>query len=303
MIDTFLDMRLPQPVILATLFSTVTTQFVAGTSVPRQINLGFVPNAADSIYSSFSAAFLNPAKSFHKYLQRPSLVSELQLKIITLEREIRSNKEEGRQLRALLNHQRADRRRNKSVDSKQSIEVERILRDQIKSLNSRIEELSQIKGEMDALLKQEKGHALKLQQMLQDEREEKAALVQKHRQELDDLHKQITTKSEEKMKKMEKDIVARMTLEIEKMKKDAQEALALEQAKNARLEKEKQEAEQAVEKEKIKMRKLVKVLANKEKQEIEARSSSNLVPITQTAASGKLMRTRKITSQRGSKPL
>jgi len=292
-------MRLPRNLLALTLMAIASTQCSAGASSPRQINLGFVPNVGDSIYY----AFMNPVKSIHKYWQRPSIVSELQDKILNLEREIRASKEESRQLRVLLKQQQARKRAGKTMEVKESKEVERILRDQIKSLHARIEELSQIKGEMDALLKQEKEHAKKLKQVLENEREERTALEQKHREELDALHTKITKKSEDMMRQTEKDIVAKMTIEIERIKAESKASLTLEKAKSTRLEKEKNEAEEAVEKEKIKMRKLVKVLAMREKQELAARSSSEdfSAPITKTNASGK-MKTRKITSQRGSKP-
>lgn len=292
-------MRLPRNLLALTLMAIASTQCSAGASSPRQINLGFVPNVGDSIYY----AFMNPVKSIHKYWQRPSIVSELQDKILNLEREIRASKEESRQLRVLLKQQQAIKRAGKTMEVKESKEVQRILRDQIKSLHARIEELSQIKGEMDALLKQEKEHAKKLKQVLENEREERTALEQKHREELDALHTKITKKSEDMMRQTEKDIVAKMTIEIERIKAESKASLTLEKAKSTRLEKEKKEAEEAVEKEKIKMRKLVKVLAMREKQELAARSSSEdfSAPITKTNASGK-MKTRKITSQRGSKP-
>ena len=292
-------MRLPRNLFAATLMAIASTQCSAGTSAPRQINLGFVPNVGDSIYY----AFMNPVKSIHKYWQRPSIVSSLQDKILTLEREIRASKEESRQLRVLLKQQQARKRAGKTMEVKESKEVERILRDQIKSLHARIEELNQLQGEMAALLKQEKEHAQKLKQVLENEREERTALDQKHREELDALYTKITKKSEDMMRQVEKDIVAKMTIEIERIKAESKESLALEKAKSTRLEKEKKEAGEAVEKEKVKMRKLVKVLAMREKQELAARSSSEdfSAPITKTNASGK-MKTRKITSQRGSKP-
>ena len=59
---------------------------------------------------------------------------------------------------------------------------------------------------------------------------------------------------------------------------------------------EKQQAEEAVEQEKVKMRKLVKVLATREKQEIAQSSpSSSIVPITQTVGSSS-MKSRKVTN-------
>ena len=175
--------------------------------------------------------------------------------------------------------------------------MERILKDQIASLNGRIEELSQIKGEMEALLKQEKELNVKLERMLGEEREDKDALLQKHRVELDDLHQKLVNKSEEQMKELEKDIVAKMKLAIAKVETQADESLKKEKAKSDKLEKEKQAALDAVEQEKAKMRKLVKVLSNKEKQEI---ASSSSVGISQSD-SNKMQRPV-VSTQRGQKP-
>lgn len=252
------------------------------------IRLGFVPSS-----SGVLSAFLNPLKkSFAEFINTPSIITELQDRIVVLERKIRASKEEARQLRSLLNQQRDARRRIVSSDAKQSVVVERVLQDQMKLLNVRVEELSQIKGKMEALLKKEQDHTSKLEKMLAKEQEDKILIHQTHREELDKLRKEITAESKEKMKEFEKGLVAKMTLEVEKLKNE----LALERAKSARLEKEKQQAEEAVEQEKVKMRKLVKVLATREKQEIAQSSpSSSIVPITQTVGSSS-MKSRKVTN-------
>ena len=259
-----------------------------GATAPKTISLGFVPSS-----SGVLSAFLDPLKkSFAEFINTPSIITELKDRIVVLERKIRASKEEARQLRSLLNQQRDARRRIVSSDAKQSVEVERVLQDQMKLLNVRVEELSQIKGKMEALLKKEQDHASKLEKMLAKEQEDKILIHQTHREELDKLRKEITAESKEKMKEFEKGLVAKMTLEVEKLKNE----LALERAKSARLEQEKQQAEAAVEQEKVKMRKLVKVLATKEKQEIAQSSpSSSTVPITQTVGSSS-MKSRKVTS-------
>ena len=266
----------------------LTAEKCQGATAPKTISLGFVPSS-----SGVLSAFLNPLKkSFAEFINTPSIITELQDRIVVLERKIRASKEEARQLRSLLNQQRDARRRIVSSDAKQSVVVERVLQDQMKLLNVRVEELSQIKGKMEALLKKEQDHASKLEKMLAKEQEDKILIHQTHREELDKLRKEITAESKEKMKEFEKGLVAKMTLEVEKLKNE----LALERAKSARLEKEKQQAEEAVEQEKVKMRKLVKVLATREKQEIAQSSpSSSIVPITQTVGSSS-MKSRKVTN-------
>jgi len=233
-------------------------------------------------------SFLGPVKSIRRFLQRPSLATILQDRILELDRKVRAGKEEARQLRALLHEQRNERRKKKTSDAKRSVEVENVLKEQISVLSSRLEELSGIKGEMEALLKQEQTHALKLEKMLESEREEKQVLLQKHRDDLDELHNNLMSKLEDRINEVEQDkrTIAKLTEELADVRKEAQEALdaekvknlklekereevlQIEKAKNLQLEKEGQEAQEAVEIEKNKMRKLVKVLAEKERQDI-----------------------------------
>lgn len=303
-------MRLSQSVNISFFFALAATQCEAGTA-PKQINFGLPKELNFGTPSISFPAFLNPVKSIQSYLQRPSVFSELQNRIIELERKIRSSKEEARQLRALLNSQLKERRKYRSDDNKKSVEVEKILKEQVRNLNIRIEVLSQTKGELEALLKREKLEVIKLENMLEDERKEKDNLIQKHRHELDDLRKTLVKKSENQLKELEKDIVSKMTAEIDRLKKDAiaaQQALVMEKAKNEKLvaqnenlEKEIKVTQEALDKSKMRMRKLVKVLVNKEKQEIASSSSASVGDAITQSASNK-MKTTKVISHRGSKP-
>jgi hypothetical protein len=74
-----------------------------------------------------------------------------------------------------------------------------------------------VKVEVENLLKQEKDHTLKLEKMLQTEREDN----KKKRDELDEMHKKLMLKLEEHDKelKMEKNTISNLTREIEKVKK------------------------------------------------------------------------------------
>ncbi len=235
--------------------------------------------------SATKDTFQSSLSTLRKMFVRPStnMVTTLQDKILELERQIRASKEESRQLRALLNEQRNQARRNRSDDVRRSAEVERILGDQMGNLRQRIEELSQSKGEMEQLLKQEKEYVKKLEKMLMKEKSSRVAIFEQHAAELEQLRTDALLKSEEQMKRVEKDIVAKMKLEIERIKKEAEKMLAAERARSKALEKERNEYRDVAENERVKMRKLVKVLAEKEKREI---ANSNSVPAKTIVSSG-----------------
>jgi len=290
-------------------------------------SIAFVKEAADTAFASSASSMrkiLAVGASLPKTF-RPNthLITSLQDRILELERHIRSGKEESRQLRALLNEHRNERRRNQSDDVRRSAEVERIririlailnneqIQIQMLNLRKRIEELSKSKGEMEQLLKQEKDHVKRLERMIKEQDDAKKFLLKKHEEELEQLRSDIIPllKSEGqlklKLKEVERDIIAIMKVEIEKVNKESEIALEKERAKHnkmqidadALLEKERDGFEEAAEKERIKMRKLVKVLAERERKDIanskasissidSGSSSTNTPTIVSAGASG-----------------
>uniref|UniRef100_A0A7S3VDC9 Uncharacterized protein n=1 Tax=Chaetoceros debilis TaxID=122233 RepID=A0A7S3VDC9_9STRA len=285
-----------------------------GASLPKTFRpntIAFVKEAASSMRKILAVGASLP-KTF-----RPNthLITSLQDRILELERHIRSGKEESRQLRALLNEHRNERRRNQSDDVRRSAEVERILSDQMLNLRERIEVLSKSKGEMEQLLKQEKDHVKRLERMIKEQDDAKKFLLKKHEEELEQLRSDILLKSEGQLKEVERDTVAKMKLEIEKIKKESEIALKKERAKynkiqkdadallekervkSKKMEKERDGFQEAAEKERIKMRKLVKVLAERERKDIanskasissidSGSSSTNTPTIVSAGASG-----------------
>jgi len=282
-------------------------------------SIAFVKEATDTAFASSASSMrkiLAVGASLPKTF-RPNthLITSLQDRILELERHIRSGKEESRQLRALLNEHRNERRRNQSDDVRRSAEVERILSDQMLNLRERIEVLSKSKGEMEQLLKQEKDHVKRLERMIKEQDDAKKFLLKKHEEELEQLRSDILLKSEGQLKEVERDTVAKMKLEIEKIKKESEIALKKERAKynkiqkdadallekervkSKKMEKERDGFQEAAEKERIKMRKLVKVLAERERKDIanskasissidSGSSSTNTPTIVSAGASG-----------------
>mmetsp|Transcript_2456 Transcript_2456/g.3705 ORF Transcript_2456/g.3705 Transcript_2456/m.3705 type:complete len:160 (-) Transcript_2456:8-487(-) len=158
---------------------------------------------------------------------------------------------------------------------------------------------------MEALLKQEMAHVRKLEKMLEEERESKNALIQQHRQEIDELHRTLIAQSKEQMQQGLKGSVEQMKLEIERVQREADELLKKEKAKNKRLEKEKDEWKQTVEKEKVKMRKLVKVLAVREREELQLhqnveRGSASTTVSVNGSSGGRIA--PNVATARGSRP-
>ena len=283
-------------------------------------SIAFVKEATDTAFASSASSMrkiLAVGASLPKTF-RPNthLITSLQDRILELERHIRSGKEESRQLRALLNEHRNERRRNQSDDVRRSAEVERILSDQMLNLRERIEVLSKSKGEMEQLvLTQEQDHVTKLERMIKEQDDAKKFLLKKHEEELEQLRSDILLKSEGQLKEVERDTVAKMKLEIEKIKKESEIALKKERAKynkiqkdadallekervkSKKMEKERDGFQEAAEKERIKMRKLVKVRAERERKDIanskasissidSGSSSTNTPTIVSAGASG-----------------
>lgn len=302
--------------------------------------------------------FLAPFRNIRRRFQRPSLAIMLQDKILDLNRKVRASREEARQLRQLLSQQRDDRRKNKVIDTKRSVEIERSLQNQISELLTRIDELDNVKSQLETLLVKEQDHAAKVEGMLQNETREKETIIAKHRSEMDELNTHLMDKLEKESISLQtsEDEIARLTNELQKVQQNAKVALeteiairkklesdqkimsksieqekdciamlkqklkdteqkyVLEKSTNAKLLKQEQntmeimkkeldEAKAAVEKEKSKMRKLVKVLAEKEKKVV---ASSGNLSNDETANTNRNLSSKKVkkmtTSHRVSRP-
>jgi chromosome segregation ATPase len=198
------------------------------------------------------------------------LVDELQDKIKSLERDLYASREQVHQLKSLLNEHHHMRRLgvvNEVLQIKQYQHSESLLKEQIETLNLKIEDLSKSKGEMETLLMVEKSQVQELRQTLSDELNAKSELEQRHHVELSQLRNEMDRKIEEVIHNHSEDNELKMTEEIEKVKNKLK-------VERKQFKKEKQELLDAVEAEKVKMRRLVKVLAEKEKREVDMNRAS-----------------------------
>lgn len=198
------------------------------------------------------------------------LVAELQDKIKILEKELYASREQVQQLKSLLNEHHHVRRLgvvNEVLQLKQYQHSESLLKEQIDALNTKIEDLSKSNGEIEAVLVIEKSKVQELRQKLSDDTDIKLEMEQQHRSELAQLRKELDTKMQEMVHAQSEDNEVKIVEEIEKLKNKLK-------AERKQFKKDKQELLDAVEAEKVKMRRLVKVLAEKEKREVAMNKAS-----------------------------
>jgi chromosome segregation ATPase len=198
------------------------------------------------------------------------LVVELQDKIKILEKELHASREQVQQLKSLLNEHHHVRRLgvvNEVLQLKQYQHSESLLKEQIHALNTKIEDLSKSNGEIEATLIIEKSKVQELRQKLSNDMDIKLEMEQHHRSELAQLRKELDTKMQELVHAQSEDNEMKVVEEIQKLKNKLK-------TERKQFKKEKQELLDAVEAEKVKMRRLVKVLAEKEKREVAMNRAS-----------------------------
>mmetsp|Transcript_17985 Transcript_17985/g.22016 ORF Transcript_17985/g.22016 Transcript_17985/m.22016 type:complete len:275 (-) Transcript_17985:12-836(-) len=187
---------------------------------------------------------LNPIKAWKSMIlllqpKSQALLVALQNKIVELERQTILYREEIRQIRTLLRKQQRENR-SKDIESfKDSVSNEKKLREEIEILNKQLEDVESTKNKVKQLMKDEKK---KLQNEIEEQRKE-MKILKKRIEELQDLQKD--------------------TLDLLCQERDYYQSKLKDEHK--KLNDEKQRAQEAIEKERSKMRKLVKALALKEK--------------------------------------
>lgn len=209
-------------------------------------------------------------KRHRKKVSSVVLMVELQDKIKNLEKDLYASREQVKQLKSLLNEHHHMRRLgvvNEVLQIKQYQHSESVLKEQIESLNTKIEELSKSKGELESFLTMEESQVQELRQKLSDEMNVKLEMEQQHHLQLDQLRKEMETKMQEIAQSHSEDNDVKIMEEIKKVTNKLK-------AERKQYKKEKQELLDAVEAEKVKMRRLVKVLAEKEKRDVAMNRAS-----------------------------
>uniref|UniRef100_A0A7S2QZR4 Uncharacterized protein n=1 Tax=Eucampia antarctica TaxID=49252 RepID=A0A7S2QZR4_9STRA len=186
-------------------------------------------------------------------------VASLEEQIEILERQIRTSREESRQLRSLINSKSSSSRKNSSDAIRKGVVTESHLRDELQSLQRLIQELETTKKELSVLLEMEKKQMEILTRKLEAEKQKVHATEDRAKVELEELRKTLLEQSKKQLEQLQKSAEKRLDAEQKRLETAALDAVVAEKKKG----------EEAVEKEKIKMRKLVKVLAEKERKEMK----------------------------------
>lgn len=227
-----------------------------------------------------------------------------------LERQLRQNQDEMFQLRNQMKRlQQANtawmRIRSKN-ESDNQMEMD-FLKEEVARLEEEINNMERIKIELEQLLESEKQNVAQLQRLLEDARNSGDALRVKYEWEIEELRKQMDIKLRQKIDELNDLMEKRLkeTIEAERKSAEVEKKAAIEEAKrivqtdaDKRISEAQRKAADAVEQEKIKMRKLVKALAEREKKLFaESASDRKAARISNGVTSNK--RTRKPDVVRG----
>eukprot|EP00548_Thalassiothrix_antarctica_P000822 CAMPEP_0194147024 /NCGR_PEP_ID=MMETSP0152-20130528/22474_1 /TAXON_ID=1049557 /ORGANISM="Thalassiothrix antarctica, Strain L6-D1" /LENGTH=290 /DNA_ID=CAMNT_0038847695 /DNA_START=309 /DNA_END=1181 /DNA_ORIENTATION=- len=200
----------------------------------------------------------------------------LEDQIQNLERQVRAAQEEATQLRKLLKlSSQANRQQASSASLRQELSV----------LQKQIKQLEIFQSESEKLLKDEEKRIKELTKKLEDSNTDLIEIQKQHRLEMEKLEKELLERSkeqvealtrlmEERVQEATKRAKAEAMIEMDSKIKDAiskTEAIA-----ESRLEEERKKAVLAVENERIKMRKLVKALADREKRNVTAAAAATV---------------------------
>lgn len=227
-----------------------------------------------AVWLCFLAYIPSTCVSFRFFPKILAYRRSLEHQVSIMDRQVRKSQEEASQLRQLLKVSHDKTRKASLEDRKQLVAREISLKQELSQLQKYIQELETLRDELEALLKAEQENVASLEQSLAELKEESSNEKIRLTEELQAL---LEKESNEKMDKLRKLMDQRIheTIEITTRKleiqreRDIQSAVEEEQAKaQLQLIKERQRLEKDVEKERIKMRKLVKALAIKEKKQL-----------------------------------
>mmetsp|Transcript_14826 Transcript_14826/g.22577 ORF Transcript_14826/g.22577 Transcript_14826/m.22577 type:complete len:273 (-) Transcript_14826:247-1065(-) len=183
----------------------------------------------------------------------------LEIQIQSLERQVRLAKQESASLKQRLTKASSQSRKEFAASLTASKSMEGDWKEKIDELSQQIKELELIKKELEELLELEKKRALKQEEMIEAERKKWLETERRAQEELKKVRETLKESNKKELANMEKV----MTQRLEK------ERLKWEKEMTGRIKEERQKAAEAVEKERVKMRKLVKALADREKKVLE----------------------------------
>lgn len=195
----------------------------------------------------------------------------LEEQVRVLERQLRTTKDEATQLRKLLKLASQTSRRQ-AVN--QTREEQAFFQAELSVLMAQLAKMESLKLELEQLLEEEQKRAVELEKLLKGEKANVGELIKKHDAEIKELQKALNMKMQKQVDELQKTMDTKIKdatnharaealklldekikQAVEKVQTKAEKDLELERLKSL----------EAVERERVKMRKLVKALAEREK--------------------------------------
>jgi DNA repair exonuclease SbcCD ATPase subunit len=191
-----------------------------------------------------------------------------------LERQLRAAKDESAQLRKLLKLSNSSTRKAKTESTRANKSMEQALREKLGNLQDQITKLQDLLLRAETLMEEESSKTKQLEELLNQERKLNSERGREYEQELAELQRSLLERSKEQLEELRAlmevrvkeaaDEARREALEqVERKVKEATERV--ERQSEKKLQAEKKRSQQAVDRERAKMRKLVKALAEREK--------------------------------------
>jgi hypothetical protein len=166
-----------------------------------------------------------------------------------------------------------------------------LLKQQLASLTSQVNQLERMKLELETMLEKESLKVQELTAKLLDEEQLSLAMQDKYIKQLQVLQEQLELKAAKQLQELQAIMEQRVQQATETAhqaamalvgQKVAEATEQLRMEKERELELERKRSVEAVEKEKVKMRKLVRALANREKKLFAKKTAANVVPASTT---------------------
>jgi NADH dehydrogenase/NADH:ubiquinone oxidoreductase subunit G len=195
----------------------------------------------------------------------------LEEQVSLLERQLRTAKDEATQLRKLLKLASQTSRRQ-AVN--QTREEQAIFQAELSALLAQLAKMESLKKELELLLEEEQKRVVELEKLLKGEKANVQELIEKHEAEIKELQKALNMKMQKQIDELQKTMGTKIkdatnharTEALKQLDEKIKDAVEKVQTKAERdLELERQKSLEAVERERVKMRKLVKALAEREK--------------------------------------
>jgi len=195
----------------------------------------------------------------------------LEEQVRLLERQLRTTKDEATQVRKLLKLASQTSRRH-AVN--QAREEQAIFKAELSVLLAQLAKMEGLKKDLELLLEEEQKRVVELEKLLKGEEANAEELLKQHEAEIMELQKALNMKMQKQVDELQKTMDTKIKeatnhartealKQLDEKIKDAVEKVQTKAEKD--LELERQKSLEAVERERVKMRKLVKALAEREK--------------------------------------